>query len=583
MRASMPTGDHNTSLRLRWPLLILLVSIGLTAAAAFDAQRAMRGQDKVVTRALSEFANFASWSYGQHLQELLAGASREALGAVNHGDNLHTGRNIPPAEELVHYLPYNERCHCHQTRRGPLPAGFFAIRLGVDSLDVAINTHPNPSEGWEVDRPLPEPLQPGAKIGYTRAERRWIVDTLTRQARFSPPPDHGFALVVGRFEGQPRILSYTLMPMAIGDTMVYAAEYRTAALSDMLSGVLDGKGLLPSTFTDGKRNREVVAVRVADRTGHELFNSAPGLVSPVASRLDLPEQFGALVLDVSVPTGQASGLVIGGLPRSRLPILLGLLLLAAAMSVVAVVQIRRETELAGLRADFVSSVSHELRTPLAQIRLYLETLRLGRASTPAQRDWSLGHIERETTRLGHLVENVLRFSRVGRVEAPPTTEVNVAEEAVRIVEEFRPLALVRRSQLTIETDITPAIQLRPDALQRLLVNLLDNAVKYGPAGQTIRVDVGTEANNVRITVSDEGEGVAERDRELIWRPFSRGAASSAAAGSGIGLTIVRDVATQHGGSAWVESGPGGGARFVVTLPCAPSRIRTQPPALAIAK
>jgi signal transduction histidine kinase len=259
------------------------------------------------------------------------------------------------------------------------------------------------------------------------------------------------------------------------------------------------------------------------------------------------------------------------------------LLLAAAMSVVAVVQIRRETELAGLRADFVSSVSHELRTPLAQIRLYLETLRLGRASTPAQRDWSLGHIERETTRLGYLVENVLRFSRLGRVDAPPTTEVNVADEAVRIVEEFRPLALVRRSQLTIETDITPPVQLRPDALQRLLVNLLDNAVKYGPAGQTIRVDVGTEGNNVRISVSDEGEGVAERDRELIWRPFARGSASSAAAGSGIGLTIVRDVATQHGGSTWVERAPGGGARFVVTIPCGPVPIRTQPPALAIAK
>jgi signal transduction histidine kinase len=579
----MAPGDNNTSLRLRWPLLILLVSIGLTAAAAFDAQRAIRGQDKVVTRALGEFANFASWSYGQHLQEQLGGASREVLGAVNHGDNLHTGRNIPPAEELVHYLPYNERCHCHQTRRGPLPASFFAIRLGADSLDVAINTHPNPTEGWEVDRPLPEPLQPGARIDYTRAERSWIVDTLTRQARVSPPADHGFALVVGTFEGQPRVLSYTLMPMARGDTMVYGAEYKTAALSEMLGGVLDGKGLLPSTFTHGKRNREVVAVRVADRAGHELFNSAPGSVSPVVSRLDLPNQFGALALDVSVQPGQASGLVIGGLPRSRLPILLGLLLLAAAMSVVAVVQIRRETELSGLRADFVSSVSHELRTPLAQIRLYLETLRLGRASTPAQRDWSLGHIERETTRLGHLVENVLRFSRLGRVEAPPTTEVNVAEEAVRIVEEFRPLALVRRNLIAIETEGTPPVQLRPDALQRLLVNLLDNAVKYGPAGQTIRVDVRTEANNIRISVSDEGEGVAERDRELIWRPFERGGAANAAAGSGIGLTIVRDVATQHSGSAWVERAPGGGARFVVTLPCVPVRIRTQPPALAIAK
>jgi signal transduction histidine kinase len=250
---------------------------------------------------------------------------------------------------------------------------------------------------------------------------------------------------------------------------------------------------------------------------------------------------------------------------------------------VAVAQIRRETELAGLRADFVSSVSHELRTPLAQIRLYLETIRMGRASTPAQRDWSLGHIERETTRLGHLVENVLRFSRLGRVDAPPTNEVNVAEEARRIVEEFRPLALARRTLLTVETDDTPPVQLRPDALQRLLVNLLDNAVKYGPTGQTVRVKVVTEATSIRISVCDQGDGVAEGDRELIWRPFVRGGAASVAAGSGIGLTIVRDVATQHGGSAWVEDAPGGGACFVVVLPYAPVRIRSEPPALAIAK
>jgi hypothetical protein len=273
----MPPQEHNTSLRLRWPLLVLLVSIGLTAAAAFDAQRSIRSQDKVVTRALGEFANFASWSYSQHLQEQLGTASREILGAVNHGDNLHTGRNIPPASDLVHYLPYNERCHCHQTRRGPLPADFFAIKLGSDSLDVAINTHPNPSEGWEVDRPLPEPLQPGAATSYSRAERRWIADTLTRQARVAPPADHGFAFVVGMFEGQPRILTYTLMPTAWGDTLVYGAEYKTAALNEVLGGVLDGKGLLPSTFTHGNRNREVLAVRVADRTGHEIFNSAPAL------------------------------------------------------------------------------------------------------------------------------------------------------------------------------------------------------------------------------------------------------------------------------------------------------------------
>lgn len=574
---------NNASLRLRWPLLVLLASIALTAIAAFDAQRAIRAQDRVVNQALSEVVNFASWSYGQHLQETLGNGAREVLGAVNHGDNVHTGRNIPPANELVHYLYYSQQCLCHVPRRGPVPTNFLAIKLGSDRLDVATNTYSIPAEGWRVDDMLPEPLLAERQRHYTPAETRWIVDTLTTNARVTPPADRGYAYVLGMIRGEPRIFAYTLMPTAWGDTLLYSAEYDKASFSRILAGVLDGSGLLPATFTKGKRNREVVTIRVADRAGNEIFSSGSESATPAISRLTLPNQYGALELAVAVRPGQGSGFVIGGLPRSRLPLLLGLLLLAAAMSVVAVMQIRRETELAGMRADFVSSVSHELRTPLAQIRLYLETIRLGRASTTAQRDWSLGHIERETTRLGHLVENVLRFSRVGRVEAPPTTEVNVAEEVTRIVVEFRPLAAARRAEIVLDAHDTPPVQLRPEALQRIVVNLLDNAVKYGPQDQTIRVNVESIPGSVRISVTDQGAGVKESERESIWKPFSRGTAASVAAGSGIGLSIVQDVVNQHGGRAWVEDAPEGGARFVVTLPASRVPLPAEPQAIAIAR
>ena len=176
---------------------------------------------------------------------------------------------------------------------------------------------------------------------------------------------------------------------------------------------------------------------------------------------------------------------------------------------------------------------------------------------------------------------MLRFSRVGRVEAPPTTEVNVAEEVTRIVVEFRPLAAARRAEIVLDAQDTPPVQLRPEALQRIVVNLLDNAVKYGPQNQTIRVNVETIPGSVRISVSDQGAGVKESERESIWRPFSRGAAASVAAGSGIGLSIVQDVVNQHGGRAWVEDAPGGGARFVVSLLSSPFALPAVPPAIAI--
>src|SRR6185503_6343945 len=226
-----------------------------------------------------------------------------------------------------------------------------------------------------------------------------------------------------------------------------------------------------------------------------------------ASTVALDPKYGAMSVEMFVRPQQGGLVVFGDLPRSHLPFLLGLLAVAAALSVVAVIQLKRETELARMRSDFVANVSHELRTPLAQIRLFTETLRFGRARTAEQRDWSLGHIERETTRLGMLVDNVLRFSRSGRDDATRVAPVNVSEEARRIVDEFRPLAASRKVSLATAIEPTPTLLLRPDALRRMLLNLLDNAVKYGPDGQTIAVDVRAGNGDVRIAVTDQGPGV----------------------------------------------------------------------------
>jgi len=248
---------------------------------------------------------------------------------------------------------------------------------------------------------------------------------------------------------------------------------------------------------------------------------------------------------------------------------------ASTLVILAVAPLRRVGELSRLRSDFVANISHELRTPLAQIRLYTETLRLGRAKTDEQRDWSLGHIERETTRLGHLVENTLRFSRLGQDAGAPADPIDVGTEVSRIVDEFRPLAAARQATLEVEIAQSATLALRPDALRHMLLNLLDNAAKYGPAGQRIRVTVGIVGAELQLAVIDEGPGVKASERSQIWRPFLRGEAARGKGGGGIGLTIVSEVAEQHGGRAWVESAGTRGARFVIALPVtqplAPSR------------
>jgi signal transduction histidine kinase len=365
-----------------------------------------------------------------------------------------------------------------------------------------------------------------------------------------------------------RIVAYTLMPTSWGDTMVYGARYSHQAFAGVLGGVLDNAGLLPATFTEGRRNRDIIKVRVEDQAGNRIFDSAPGSESDLTAHVELPERNGKLKVDAWIRPELAGTLIIGGLPASRLPFLLGLLGLAAAMSIVAVTQLRRDGELAQLRANFVSSVSHELRTPLAQIRLYLETLQLGRASTEEQRKWSLGHIERETTRLSHLVENVLRFSTLGGDDPTRRQPTDVGAEVTQIAQEFTPLAQSRKATVLVEQTDTPPVALRRDALRHVVLNLIDNAVKYGPIGQTVRVRVFREHDSVAIAVEDQGPGIPADERERIWRPFTRGETARDTGGSGIGLTIVREVTDAHGGTVRVESADGGGARFIVTLPVA---------------
>jgi signal transduction histidine kinase len=551
---------------VRWPILLLAASIGFTALGLVEANRAIRSQRTVAEHALRDYAGFASWSYQQHLREALAAATQEVLGAVNHGSEMHTNPRIPSARDLAHYLPMNPKCGCHRPRFGPSPEIFFAFKLGTDTLASGVNTHPDPTEGWEVDRPLPVIHSGMRRVGYSVAERRWINDTLTHQIRAGG--EHGrFPIVIAPYDTLARVLVYTLMPTTWGDTLVYGAEYSQSAIRGVLADVMYDRSLLPETFTRGRSPREVVQLEVSDARGNLVFQSEPVRDWALDDTTRLPADFGGLLVRAQIRPEMASTVVIGGLPRSRLPFLLGLLVVSAMLALVALGQIRREGELARLRENFVANISHELRTPLAQMRLYLETLRLGRFTTDDQRAWSLDNVERETTRLTQLVERVLRFSRTGRPDDDVRDQVDASSEVQRIVEEFRPLAAARGSRVSVETQPVPPLLLRPAALRHIVLNLLDNAVKYGPAGQTVRVRVAAAGGEVQIAVADEGPGIPASDRAKVWKPYQRGRTAGHNAGSGIGLAVVRDVAGAHGGRAWIDEPPNGrGALFVVALP-----------------
>jgi signal transduction histidine kinase len=554
------------TLRRSWPFGLLLASLGLTTYAVFAAVSAERSSSMVGEGAVRDYAAFAGWSFAQHLQESMRSSAREALGPVNHGDMLHTPASVPDANDLTHYLPYYESCACHRPRLGPMPETYFAFRMGDRRLQSATNHYPKPREGWNIELPMAEPAPTGLFTGYTEADNAAVVDKLTRLARGYPDREHGFSWFVAPLSIGPRLVAYTLMPTVRGDTLVYGVQYDHEGLRSMLRDVYDNSALLPDALVAGRRNRDLIDIEITDAEGRRIFSPQVSQPRDLTSETDLGIRFASLKVKAGIRPEEADALIVGGLPSSRIPFMLGLLALAAALTIVAVMQLRREAELSGMRANWISSVSHELRTPLAQIRLYVDTVRLGRAADATQRDWALSKVDRETTRLHHLVENVLRFSQVGKENGVVARATDLTAETQRIVDEYRPLVEPRNVSIDARLATVPALAMKPDGLRHILLNLLDNAVKYGPDGQTITVSLSSSTTDVQLVVADQGRGVPAAERDEIWRAFARGHAGKDTTGSGIGLSIVHDVVTQHGGRAWVDSPAGGGARFTVSLP-----------------
>src|SRR5438132_12911678 len=281
---------------------------------------------------------------------------------------------------------------------------------------------------------------------------------------------------------------------------------------------------------------------------------------------------GDLHAEATLRASVADQLIIGGLPKSRLPLILGLLALTAVLIGTALVQLRRESQLARLRTDFISGVSHELRTPLAQIRMFSETLVLGRVRSDEERRRSLAIIDQESRRLTHLVEDLLHFSRSERQTAHVTPEPTALAPLVQeVIDGFTPLAAARGATLSAAIPADLVVPADPGAVRQMLLNLLDNAVKYGPTGQDVRIGATRENGVAKLWVDDGGPGIPRTRRERARERFLRleRDRESAVAASGIGLAVVRELATLHHGRAWIdENGPavGGGTRFVIELP-----------------
>jgi two-component system sensor histidine kinase KdpD len=228
-------------------------------------------------------------------------------------------------------------------------------------------------------------------------------------------------------------------------------------------------------------------------------------------------------------------------------------------------QVAVETE--RLRNALLSSVSHDLRTPLAAITGATSILlEKGDAVPPSVRRDLVASIDGEARRLNRLLANLLDITRLEAGQVEPHREWHSLEEligaAVGRLED-------RLGDRPIELHVPPGLPLVPldDVMvEQALFNLLDNAVKYSPAGTPITVSAGIHGESAFVTVADRGPGIPEAEREKVFEKFFRGQATRPQGGAGLGLAIVRGIVMAHGGTVAVEARPGGGALFRMTFP-----------------
>jgi two-component system phosphate regulon sensor histidine kinase PhoR len=231
-----------------------------------------------------------------------------------------------------------------------------------------------------------------------------------------------------------------------------------------------------------------------------------------------------------------------------------------------------ERRLEQLKADFIATVSHELRTPLAAVHGAAMTLQ--REDVVVGDEVSrqlLGLISEQSERLAEMVDDILLASRVDSPELELAIEhVDVAELAAEAIAALRTQAGERLTLELVAPPSLPPVAADRDKLRQVLTNLLANAVKYSPAGGRIEVDMTAEDARADIAVRDEGLGIAAADQSLIFEKFYRADANMTrgVSGSGLGLYISRELVHRMGGTISVESQPGRGSTFVVTLPLA---------------
>jgi len=525
-----PAGSSRSHLIIGLLVLSLMLVLGL----AWQAHQATTTHLKTATNVLREYATLVAEEYVRR--------TMGDVGYYGYYTYVNLLRRQAPSTAGLPFDLIEPAANSPEARASRLAQYVFYFDAGAADLNFAGETEPDAAVASHL-------------VSFTGEFLR------------GPLPDAGFAINHAVISGAAHTFVVT---RSDGENRALGFEVNRQELGKWLQQSFDKGNLLPTSLARGAITNEYVYLQFADNTGNALFETGIHYDPYLRISRSLKDEYNGIFrghsVSASIDPDIAESLVIGGLPRSRLPLLIVVMFMTVGLLVAAIRQLQRERSIIRMRTNFVSEVSHELRTPLTQIRMFAETLLFNRARTDDERHRALEIINREAQRLSHLVENVLQFSNERNNKRELQTELQLLRPIVeRVVEEFGPLSEQAQANILCHFAEDVLADVDADAVRQILVNLLDNAVKYGPARQTISVDVTQSSSRVRLAVTDEGPGVPLEEQERIWGAYYRlnRERRSANAGTGIGLAVVRELVALHGGHSWVESSNGSGSSFVV--------------------
>jgi signal transduction histidine kinase len=405
--------------------------------------------------------------------------------------------------------------------------------------------------------------------GRLAAETRVGADPVSGRAVIDSPPLHDFAMPM---DGIVRIVDQTGRPLASTDPEVSLGP-PSGAISNsggllVASRQIESSGPLP-TFVQYARPDEDVDESVARVW---LFLAAGVLGGTALALLAGFAVARRAMRPIASLTEQAREIASTRDPSKRMPIPVaqdevGELARTMDGMLEALDEARSEREQALERQrEFVADASHELRTPLTSVQANLELLQAEQGGSPEEPQ-AVDSALSSTRRMSRLVSDLLLLARADTGRRAARTELDLSSVAAEALEEVRSLAGGRR--IDSELDKRLPLSGNPDELHRLVLNLLENAVRHTPEDTRIELRAHRVEDEVVLEVSDDGPGLPEGMEDQVFDRFVRGqgpADTAGGGGSGLGLAIVRAVAESHGGSVTAGSSPPGGARFTVRLP-----------------